>query len=472
MKDLVLAADFLGFQPYLTINNQKTYSTSFSTFLSIMVIILSILSTIYFGWDLVFKTEPTVLIGNKDYTDFGPVNMSSTGFNFIFSVKHHDYTSIVDPSIFEVSASYLIKKNEMVNGVLSEISEYRNVSVDVCSKFYEDEDILEKNRKFELGLYYCLKPDEVTINGFWGTNSYSTVFVYINKCVNSTQNGNTCKSQDLIDQAIQNGFISFEMTGYSINQANYNQPITRQFDNNYNLLNVNSSIFYAYHLYPITFQSDNGFLLKENINYEGIISKHRIFNVISKSDNIVTFSFEGFSSGPVYIRSYIKVQTVMTQIGGFINIIMIIAKFISFFVTKNYFFISYLSENNIKYDSYNLDGSIAPLVLSENPREVNSGKIKINSLVLKEKEIIKSNKIMASTFSYMCSEILFCRKKIVKNKLIQNFKNLFEKTIGVEYMFKSFVEMENIKTQYYLKIRKEINPEHEFKRFIQNKIKT
>lgn len=168
MKKLLFFLDFLGYQPSLTIKRQDRFQTVFTGLLSLIMIILSVLCIIYFGWDLVNKNDPIVLTTSRLYDDFGPLNMSNKGFNFIFAMESQDHNYFNDPSIFSVNATYLTKKNILVDNNITKFYESISATIDICSNFYKNEDYLEQNIKFPMNLFYCLKPDEVVINGFWG----------------------------------------------------------------------------------------------------------------------------------------------------------------------------------------------------------------------------------------------------------------------------------------------------------------
>jgi hypothetical protein len=108
------------------------------------------------------------------------------------------------------------------------------------------------------------------------------------------------------------------------------------------LLNANSSLEYSIDLIPQIFKSDNGLIFQDEKIYEGFEPKIRVFYKNTKSDLIAKFYCQGNQEATVFLRNYIKLQSVITQIGGFIQAIMIVANFISYIFSKNYFFIQNL----------------------------------------------------------------------------------------------------------------------------------
>lgn len=65
------------------------------------------------------------------------------------------------------------------------------------------------------------------------------------------------------------------------------------------------------------------------------------------------FFFEGSNDATVYSRTYTKIQTVLTQIGGFTKAISLLASLMSYMLSKNYYFTEILFNNfyNINFNS-------------------------------------------------------------------------------------------------------------------------
>jgi hypothetical protein len=479
MKNILYFLDFLGFQASLTVQGQERFKTLFTGFLSLLVIMLSIVCIIYFGWDLVERDNPVVLNSFRKFPDFGPLGMSNKEYLFIFAMEAQNYSFYNDPTYFSVSGSYFIKKNIIKEGKISEYLESGSVEVKTCSTYYNDSDIIEKNIKFPLDMFYCVKPSNLTLNGFFGSDNYSLLKISVDKCVNTTQNGNKCKPQEVIDNMIQGGFISIDQTDALVDQKNYAEPIKRVFANSYNLLNANSSLYFSYHIYPITFESDYGLLFQDFKTYTGWGTKTSIFNKISRSDNIVTFSLEGYATGPLYIRSYIKIQTVMTQIGGFIKSLTIIASILSSFISKSYFYIHYISEiginlgirrgrneTNSKKTSLNIPSNFSyvpssPIQNLHRKRESCSSQKLINLSPMGVKR--KASKII---LNYLYDKIFFCKKKSFKTFMTDNLKMIFAQNLSFENLSKKCLEIDILKTAL-----KDIDFEAEYKMLLERKIK-
>lgn len=176
------------------------------------------------------------------------------------------------------------------------------------------------------------------MQGYWGANKATKMKIYFNKCENSTANNFSCQPSELIDKTVQGGYMSIKYTTYIVDQVDYKIPLKRVFFDDFNMLNSESSLEYAIQYKYMKFDSDNGLMFPNIETSLGLYSFTRIFTRFSKSKTIFVASFEGNSVGLTYSRSYTKLQTVVTQIGGFIKAITMTASLISFLFSKNLLF--------------------------------------------------------------------------------------------------------------------------------------
>ena len=52
---------------------------------------------------------------------------------------------------------------------------------------YSQEEILKNNLKLPIHFFYCVKPEDLTqIGGVWGSQYFSKVEIFVNKCKNDT----------------------------------------------------------------------------------------------------------------------------------------------------------------------------------------------------------------------------------------------------------------------------------------------
>lgn len=354
MNTIINNLDFLGFKPSLYVNSQPRYRSEFTLILSIFVIILSIFCSAYFGSELFLRSSANVVAIRESREDFLSLPISNKGFLFLLGIQYSNNSYYTDPSIFQVEAVGEIRQN-IVNETTGkyELNSSRlNIKMDLCSKFYtmdiiEIEEIKEIEGKiFNLDKLFCAEPDQFSIMGFSGSKTpFSFIRVNFNKCENSTLNNFSCKPQQQIDKIIQNSFISMTYTSFDLNQLNFTNPIRKSFYDDYNVLNSEASLEYAVKIEPLKFKSNNGIIFNSYEVKEGISYSTKTFTRFIKSKNIFSITFEGNPTGSLYLRNYLKLQNVATQIGGFIKIIMLVAAAISHVYSEYFFYVKFL--NNI-----------------------------------------------------------------------------------------------------------------------------
>jgi hypothetical protein len=345
IKSFISECDYLGFKPSLHIQNKESFKATITGLLSIIVVILSFLCVGYFGSELLLKSNPTVIVSYMNENSFPRMNVSNKKFLIMIGLEREDFSYFVDPTIFEVKAkNQIITTHFLNNGSLVQKIENNDVKIDVCEKYYKKNDIIEDNIDVPLDKMYCSQPDLASVGGFWGSTEepYVNLRVEFTKCINSTKNNFHCKSQDLIEKTIQNGYLSLLYSSFEVDPKNYTTPFKRVFRNDYNLLNAYSSIEYAIDLVPLIFNSDLGIIFEDIQTQLAFHSYIRIFNRNIQSENICSFVFQGNTGATKYIRSYTKLQTVLTQIGGFIKALMLGASIVSYFFSQNFYFIVYL----------------------------------------------------------------------------------------------------------------------------------
>lgn len=512
MKNLLLSADFLGYSPSLQIQGKKIYPSLLTSILSICTILLGIMCVGYFGSELLVRSVPTMIISSERTNDFGPYPLSNNGFQIMLGLEHKNFTYYSDPTIFKVEAEANVIKYD---GDQQKF-ETRRANIDLCEKFYTQDDIVEKNIIMPLDKFYCVEPNTVNISGYWGSPTpYSYIRIYFKKCVNSTSSNIICKSQEIIDDTIQGGYISLQFTSYSIDPKNYSSPLQRDFYDDFNLLNSAASLAYNIDLSPIYFKSDNGLLFEEFRQTDGVDHFVRIFNKIGKSEDIVSFFIQGSNDATVYSRTYTKIQTVLTQIGGFTKAISLLASLMSYMLSKNYYFTEILFNNfyNINFKSVETTNNESKLQFysslfeSKNQDSYVEGKSsfmrsinlknsksismpKNNYLNSKERNMnknisltldLKKNKkiyiakkenyhfkkpetnftIFSSLADTILNQIMICKSfnsKTDNYKRFHNIEQLYAKLLSIEVIMRKFFELEMLTATY-----KQINFDEKYK---------
>jgi hypothetical protein len=496
MKEIIMKSDMFGYQPKLNIKGEKKHSTLFTGLISILVGILAILCTFYFGYDLVFKNSPYIIKTTDTSNSFGPHNFSNLNYNVMIGMQTKDFAYYVDPTVFYVSASMTIIRN-IRNNITGHVDQHftvEEVGIDLCSKFYKNEDMIEKNMQFPLNMYYCPEPEKAYMQGYWGSDLFVAFRIYFKKCKNTTENNNHCKTPEEISKALQGAYFAYEMTSYQFDQLNFDQPFKRIFADNYNIVNSQLSLEYAMGFESLELESDSGLVFKDSQKYYVLDYHEKIFYKLGDSESFVSFTFEGTTSKTIYIRSYAKLQTVVTQIGGFMKFILIMASFISNFISENHFYFDYFNQlltrenmlvsdksnfktSNINYKKLNIERITKMNLLSSKVKAHNNiilndkNNISVMSLFKsdkrKEKAVKKKNIFMFMFQLLMESTLCICKRKKDLIKVHLNLKKTFREYTSIDYIVRKSFGQEKL-INYFQEMG--INFDENFNHSFQTKI--
>ena len=215
-------SDFLGESPKLKVNGLSSFQTFIGGFISLVLIILSLIGVGYFGKELFLKENPMVIQSIKDFDIVGPFKFGLSSFDIYAAITDKDFNFYLDERVMEFTASEeLILLN---NGTQSFSS--RPLEIKACKNYYNTS--AELGNKVDLNLFYCIKPNTTFAEGYWGSQTNQYVKIYINKCTNRTDNNNHCYSNDKIDSIIEGSLLSMFWRNSMLQMQVLLRPIQRQ----------------------------------------------------------------------------------------------------------------------------------------------------------------------------------------------------------------------------------------------------
>ena len=178
---------------------------------------------------------------------------------------------------------------------------------------------------------YCLKNINETIKGIFKKNEFSFINIQFFECKNSTEK-KTCKSKEEIDYYLNGTFISIEYQDLTIDPKNYSFPNNPTISQYYTT--VSNTFFKEIHIYfkKIIVKTDKGIIFQKKENKEFVIYDHSndMISLKTNTSNFIEISVKFSDRINEYLRIYTKVQTVISNIGGFIKFIQGIFWIISY----------------------------------------------------------------------------------------------------------------------------------------------
>jgi hypothetical protein len=454
MKNFITNLDFLGYQEAIKVKGHDKYQTLFGALLSLIVIILSIVMTITLGLELFLKTEPMLINSKKKFDSVGPFNISKEGIDIYISMEYANFTYYMDETVYTVKAIQTVIQNiiEADGNVTQDLHE---VELDIikCSDYLTKEDVIAKQIGFPYEVFYCIKPNQAQVVGFWTADLYKAVRIDIQKCLNTTEI-QKCKPIEEIDSIVQNGFMEVFISDYNIDPKSNDEYLLPYYYDLFQTISAENGLIFYVSIEELNFSTDKGLIFHDYIiDRIPKITDVRPMYIFGERTTIAEIIIEGTSFGDIYNRSYAKAQDLLTRIGGLIKALSILGYFINFLYCKAFFIV----------ESFNLHHQIIERVQQQND---------IESMNMKSLEVIRfshknlvenyrNNNNSSSNISktlktgYTVVKYSQCRllseylcgrngKSKVK-KILVTFYELFKKSLSVEVFYRNYVDIKLLK---------------------------
>ena len=372
LKDL----DFIS--PEITLYYKG--KTNHPSIISGVIAIISCLVVLIFGIinfvDCLNKKNPSTYFFNRYIEDIGEYYINSTSlFNYIQLINSRPRVSLnIDFNKVEIiginrTLEHFINSNYNLGNyyhwIYGKCDDYMNRKENILSNAILNQSACIKSfYSVLMDKYYDIND----ANFVWpvikhgSSNPNTTTYgIIIRKCENTDfrkKHFEECSSQEDIDGYIKSFFISFTIVDTYIDVLKYKNPINKFLysitsgigSDSYTTNNVNFN--------PTLIRSYGGLIGDEYIE-ESSYSFHQNSksNTISKDRKILgSFFFWIQNSQQYYERHYQKIIDVFSNIGGYANAALMIAKLINFFINRFVILLDTqelifnVKQNNYKYE--------------------------------------------------------------------------------------------------------------------------
>lgn len=338
MADVIKNFDIFQKKPRLYLSGKDTFPTKYGIVTGTLTLITSFAFIFYFIVDYYQRNNINLI--QRSIIDQQP-RFDFNSSPFIFSLQNFQ-GQILKPSHYYFNLYMFYYKLEN-KGASVKV----NLDLEKCNinKHFGNYTYLFES--FDLEYYYCMKPGQetknMTVYGNFGDmqKGYTFVNLYVSKCKNGSMYNTdilTCADQteidDLLDKTI---YLRLAHVDFDIfhNKKDPIVPILRT-DALQITTKFNPRIYY--NMKNVVYRTDNG-ILGENFEEIHFTSYDKFSNILSINPFLIPESFSLFSLlvspiGNNYTRSYIKLQTLMANIGGVVNALIIIMKFVSFSISN------------------------------------------------------------------------------------------------------------------------------------------
>ena len=487
--------DIYGYSPYLFIGGYKRNGSFLGLLSTLLSIMIGWLISSYFLLEFLNKKKFTIITSETNPEGIDSIKLTKNTFYFSFYLQDPiSYKPIIDESIYYPKVYYKIAKRNEKEGF---IWTQKPLEYGKCELNDFDENYQKLFMNYNLENMYCIKNLNESIKGVFTKDEYSFIFVEFYECKNSTEKFN-CKSQSEINYYLNGTFIAIDFQDISIDPNNFLYPIIPKVGQFYTTLSKN--YFKEIHLYfkKILIETDIGLIFNEIENKEYAQYDHNEDMLSFKAlenGGFLEFSIKFADKITKFSRSYTKAQTVISNIGGFIQFIQtsfwilsnifventVFQKIINkifyfeenFTLTKNEFFSlkklkrkrSVFDMNNHSLETskdvlnmnikpnniFNTNYCINKNIKNKNIQRSHSYNIKINSFLRTSENplfVAENKEIHLSYCQRFCYK--FSNKK--KSKIIMLYQkgiNLIEQKLDVISIIKDSFQFEIIKSMFF-----------------------
>ena len=327
VRRLILNVDFFGRTQSFSIAKRDSFPTYLGSFLSFTIISTLIYFVIYFGLDLINKSQLNLITSTIFVDD--PLSTYINETLFTFSIQHPDYSPYIDESIYTANAYLKTMRQDNQGNTITTKKPYSLVR---CSE-YNFSLIPEYFSLLDLKNLYCIDNDkDLYYRGEYGKAEWTYFVIEFTKCVNSTRNNNKCKSREEIEEKLNGGYLGMFITDYSVVPDNFENPKSIYGKNVFTSISGKQYTDIWLYLKQMVINTDTGLVIK-NINTLNFVSYDTVMTNTDyrEGNTFLNLNLRLSQKTEIYYRSYERVQSIVAELGGIMKFCLVIGKIVSYF---------------------------------------------------------------------------------------------------------------------------------------------
>jgi hypothetical protein len=329
IKKFLTSFDIFGVEPKLNMKHTAKHNSTIGGIISIFFLISTFLGIFYFGQELVYKKEPSVIQSKVLDADPDRFNLSLDKFNFFIGIS--DGTSFfIDNTFYEFTAEVAYYLNNTYTSIPLRVEKCQ-----MDKHFIQFGDLFIKEN---LGSYQCINPldtENLFLQGYKGSYEYAVVRLNIKPCKSGS-----CQKQDVVSAKFRLAQAYINFVDITFNPKDFNNPqgfVKRDLITRFNVMSKKLLSIYFHNIEYIT---DSG-LVFESLDKQTYLEYENSNELVyDRSDTepflIAEFKFSNIKYATY--RKYYKLQKFLSEIGGLIKGIMGMLQItIMVFSKTNYF---------------------------------------------------------------------------------------------------------------------------------------
>jgi hypothetical protein len=347
IKLLLRNIDLFGVEPKLQMKNSSKYNSVLGGFVSIFFYLITFLSILYFGQEIVFKEVPYDVKIQQYDKDPRRYNLTMNKFNFFVGVGDSNFNFYKDASIYTLSGEF-----EVIHNLIDKSGNLNRTSVLIPLRF-EDCNIEKHFSNFrtlfvdiDLSRYSCLIPEDMEKLYLIGSNGnlvYSRVNFYVSSCQNVTGN---CRSQDVLTSYLKSAYFKINFVDTIFDPRKYDHPESYISRDIYSTMSTTYSKSLNLYFNNVDMVTDSGIVL-ESFDMKSYLKLEK------KEENLEIGKKEPFFKSSLMLsnirevvqRKYMKAQDFISHIGGLVKGIITVLEFLLMTYTNTKYFTFLINES-------------------------------------------------------------------------------------------------------------------------------
>jgi hypothetical protein len=327
LKKIIKFCDILGESIDLNIKHKSKSKTFLGGLLTIATCCVLLGATWSMGNDIIYKNNPSTDLEDQLFLERPTYYLDKHNFPFSFCLQDYNQNTYNIPKYFKFDVIN-VKTFNTNSTTINTYYDYENCTFSHFPSISED-----YLKKAGVNNYLCLKDQNMTIGGYWD-NEYVQYLIFRVRLCNNITDGGVCAPQGEIRQFMNSQMFAWNVYFQNsiINPKNY----------------YNATQYYIYDFYKnirlSTSKLANVFIRSQEIETDiGIIFESPMSEVSYAydssdiddsdplSDSLMDINFFVANHKPIFHRKYIKVQTLIANIGGLAKAFLLGMYVISFY---------------------------------------------------------------------------------------------------------------------------------------------
>jgi hypothetical protein len=361
MSTYLLNMDFLGPQPTMYYNGRSKHATHVGSVLSIIALALLTSYLLYLVTLLFQRSNFAITLMEQNNINSSYIDWSNEDFGM--AVLDRFGQPFEHPErLFNVLGVYWtqVKANTTNNkGEEMLTMKYYPIELESCNvSSFANQDLWENDGPISDS--FCVKRGQyIDSKKIFGYLGYTGFTYWVQRCRNSTSKTD-CYEDSVIDQLLDNSVIMFKFTDYYVDYNKLGNPLIPFINSQLKIISasVYKRIFFNFR--NIEFSDDTSYIYSSNPNK---YSTYSLAEVTETTDirhlstttipwSFFTLSINGFSLKQTIFRRYYKIQDLLSDFGGLLEMIIVIGYWINYLINRKLYDLHIINNNINSYASF------------------------------------------------------------------------------------------------------------------------